>query len=61
MLKIINLNRGDVESKAIFLPDGICGALYSGDCRWGGSECYVLVKRNGNDIEPVGTRIKADM
>lgn len=39
---IINLNKGDVQSKAILSPDGIAPALYAGECRGGGGECYVL-------------------
>lgn len=39
---IINLNKGDVQSKAVLDPDGIAPSLYSGECRGGGGECYVL-------------------
>ena len=40
--KILNLNKGDVQSKTILDPKGIAPALYAGECRYGGGECYVL-------------------
>ena len=42
MPKVINLNKDDVQSKAILDPNGIAPALYSGECRGGGGECYVM-------------------
>ena len=36
------LNPWDVQSKHIQSPDGIAEALYSGECRYGGGESYVL-------------------
>jgi DNA (cytosine-5)-methyltransferase 1 len=41
---IINLNQGDVQSKTVLDPQGIAPALYAGECRGGGGECYVLDK-----------------
>lgn len=46
---IINLNKGDVQSKAVLDPSGIAPALYAGECRYGGGECYVL-----DEKKPVG-------
>ena len=40
--KVINLNKDDVQSKAILDPSGIAPALYAGECRGGGGECYVM-------------------
>ena len=42
--KIINLNKDDVQSKAVLSPEGIAPALYAGESRGGGGECYVLDK-----------------
>lgn len=39
---IINLNKHDVQSKAILDPEGICPCLYAGESRYGGGEVYVL-------------------
>ena len=39
---IINLNSGDVQSKCVLDPKGIAPALYAGECRGGGGECYVM-------------------
>lgn len=33
----MNLNNGDVQSKAIYTTDGIVNAIYSGECRHGGA------------------------
>ena len=41
---IINLNKDDIQSKAVLDPAGIAPALYAGECRGGGGECYVLDK-----------------
>ena len=40
--KVINLNKDDVQSKAILDPKGIAPSLYAGECRGGGGECYVM-------------------
>ena len=40
--KVINLNKDDVQSKTILDPSGIAPALYAGECRGGGGECYVM-------------------
>ena len=40
--EIVNLNKGDVQSKTILDPDGIAPSLYAGECRGGGGEMYVL-------------------
>ena len=42
MPKVINLNKDDVQSKTILDPKGIAPSLYSGECRGGGGECYVM-------------------
>ena len=42
--EIINLNKGDIQSKMVLDSNGIAPTLYSGECRWAGGECYVLVK-----------------
>ena len=39
---VINLNKNDVQSKTILDPSGIAPALYAGECRGGGGECYVM-------------------
>jgi DNA (cytosine-5)-methyltransferase 1 len=39
---VINLNKDDVQSKAVLDPSGIAPALYAGECRGGGGECYVM-------------------
>ena len=56
MNKVINLNKDDFQSKTILDPDGIANSIYSGECRYGGGEIYVLVRQtdsiyNGNDTE----------
>ena len=40
--RVINLNKDDVQSKTVLDPSGIAPALYAGECRGGGGECYVL-------------------
>lgn len=42
--RIINLNKGDIQSKIVLDPTGIAPTLYSGECRWAGGECYVLLR-----------------
>ena len=44
------LNPWDVQSKHIHTTDGIASSMYAADCRWGGSELYVLIEGNNNDI-----------
>lgn len=44
------LNPWDVESKQIHTVDGTSFPLYAGECRWGGGELYVLVRRTVDDI-----------
>ena len=39
---VINLNKHDVQSKAVLDPSGIAPSLYAGECRGGGGECYVM-------------------
>jgi len=36
----MNLNNGDVQSKAIYTEDGIANAIYSGEKSYGGSSIY---------------------
>ena len=43
-------NSWDVQSKHIQSVDGIAESLYSGGCRYGGGEAYVLDKCFGADI-----------
>ena len=50
--KVINLNKDDVQSKAVIDPNGIAPALYAGECRGGGGEVYVL---QGNGIDRADT------
>ena len=40
--RVINLNKDDVQSKTILDPHGIAPAIYAGECRGGGGECYVM-------------------
>lgn len=41
MSKINCLNPWDIQSKHVFSIDGVCEALYAGECRYGGGEHYV--------------------
>ena len=52
--KVVNLNKGDVQSKTILDPNGIAPSLYAGECRGGGGECYVMdtVALEGNGQRP---------
>lgn len=43
------LNPWDVQSKQVHTTDGVASTLYAGECRWGGSELYVLVERLNDD------------
>ena len=36
------LNNWDVQSKHVYTVDGVMCALYSGECRYGGGEAYVV-------------------
>lgn len=54
------LNPWDVQSKHIHTPDGIASALYCAECRWGGSEMYVLVKQDDSSSKNE-TVVGADM
>lgn len=38
----MNLTPWDVQSKQIYTTDGIAPPLYSGECRYGGGEAYIL-------------------
>ena len=40
------LNPWDVQSKHIQTEDGVAEALYSGECRYGGGESYVMQEKN---------------
>lgn len=44
------LNPWDVQSKHIHTTDGIASSMYAADCRWGGSELYILIEGNNDDI-----------
>jgi len=48
-------NSWDVQSKHILNPDGVAEALYSGDCRWGGSEAYVLDGAQNRKVYSIGS------
>ena len=41
----MNLNNGDVQSKAIYTTDGIVNAIYSGECRHGGANVMLCERR----------------
>ena len=45
----MNLTPWDVQSKQIYTTDGIAPPLYSGECRYGGGEAYILVKEEHED------------
>ena len=52
--QVVNLNKGDIQSKTILSPVGIAPSIYAGECRYGGGECYVLDKvycLQGNGID----------
>ena len=42
----MNLNKNDVQSKAIYSTDGVVSSLYAGECRHGGGECYIIRREN---------------
>ena len=42
--KVINLNKDDFQSKQVLDPQGIAPAIYAGECRRGGGECYIVDK-----------------
>ncbi|MBR5173203.1 MAG: DNA cytosine methyltransferase [Phascolarctobacterium sp.] len=50
--KVINLNKDDFQSKQILDPQGIAPAIYAGECRRGGGECYIVDKMTGGNQEP---------
>ena len=45
----MNLTPWDVQSKHIYTIDGVAPPLYSGECRYGGGEAYILVVRKNRD------------
>ena len=47
MAEIKCMNPWDIQSKHVFDVTGICEALYSGECRWGGGEHYVCYETSG--------------
>lgn len=47
------LNPWDVQSKHIHTVDGIASSMYAAECRWGGSELYVLIEGNNDDIPKI--------
>ena len=51
---VINLNKDDVQSKAVLDPDGIAPSLYAGECRGGGGEMYVMESRDAQGLGAVG-------
>ena len=42
------LNPWDVQSKHIQSESGVAESLYSGECRYGGGEAYILSGINGD-------------
>lgn len=40
--KVINMNKDDIQSKAVIDPNGVAPCLSAGELRYGGGECYVL-------------------
>ena len=50
------LNPWDVQSKHIQQPNGVAESLYSGECRYGGGESYVLDEPQTVCIEGNGQR-----
>lgn len=47
----MNLTAWDIQSKHIYTVDGAAPPLYSGECRYGGGEAYVLItKEDAKDI-----------
>ncbi len=56
------LNQWDIQSKHVFSIDGICEALYAGECRYGGGEHYVVYEREQSEMsESVGCGRKEDI
>lgn len=53
--KVVNLNKDDIQSKAILDPGGIAPSIYSGECRWGGGELYVFDARGNGDGKVANT------
>lgn len=50
----MNLTPWDVQSKQIHTTDGVVPPLYSGECRYGGGEAYILAterKHNEEDTD----------
>ena len=39
----MNLTSWDIQSKHIYTTDGVSPPIYSGECRYGGGEAYILV------------------
>lgn len=44
------LNVWDIQSKWIHTTDGTASTLYAGYCRWGGSELYVLITEESDEL-----------
>lgn len=51
MTRVKILNPWDVQSKHIHQIDGISSALYSGECRCGGGEIYIMIPKKHNNIQ----------
>ena len=47
----MNLTPWDVQSKHIYTIDGVAPSLYSGTCRYGGGEAYILVTNVKHESE----------
>ena len=56
MSRIKCLNPWDIQSKHVFDADGICEALYAGECRYGGGEHYVCYAIEGNVVDRVSNK-----
>lgn len=55
--KVINMNKDDIQSKAVIDPNGIAPCLSAGELRYGGGECYVL--DNADNISTPDNKISA--
>lgn len=50
MGKVKILNPWDIQSKHVHMIDGISSPIYSGECRWGGGEIYIIEPKNNTKI-----------
>lgn len=52
-VRCVNLNKDDVQSKAIIDPSGVAPSLYAGECRGGGGELYTLYLLESECIDAI--------